>query len=74
MKAGMLLDTMYMSATTKKAYQLSVGAVVGTKALIKSVGTSAYTYMPNIQCGAGIAHGIDNVLLPMSMTTVTKYI
>jgi hypothetical protein len=26
------------------------------------------------RCGAGIAHGIDNVLLPMSMTTVTKYI
>lgn len=38
-----------MSSTTKKHYQLFVGSAVGTKVLIKSAGTSAYTYMPNIK-------------------------
>ncbi|KIZ01870.1 hypothetical protein MNEG_6087 [Monoraphidium neglectum] len=74
LKAGTTLDTMYMSSTTKKHYQLFVGSAVGTKVLIKSAGTSAYTYMPNIKCGAGVAHGIDNLLLPMALTTIAKYI
>ncbi|KAI8462909.1 MAG: hypothetical protein J3K34DRAFT_163367 [Monoraphidium minutum] len=74
LKPGMKLDTMYTSATTKAPYQLSVSAVTGSKVLIKSVGTSAYTFLPNIKCGAGVAHGIDNMLLPMSLTTIAKYV
>lgn len=45
----MKLDTMYISTTTKKPYQLAVAAVTGSNVLIKSVGTSAYTFMPNIK-------------------------
>ncbi|KAI8462910.1 MAG: hypothetical protein J3K34DRAFT_163369 [Monoraphidium minutum] len=74
LKPGMKLDTMYTSAITKAPYQLSVSAVTGSKVLIKSVGTSAYTFLPNIKCGAGVAHGIDNMLLPMSLTTIAKYV
>jgi hypothetical protein len=49
MKAGLKLNTMFVSATTKAPYQLSVTSVVGTKALLASVGTSAYTVQPNIK-------------------------
>lgn len=48
MKAGMVLDTMYISST-KKPYQLAVGSVTGTRVVIKSVGTSATTFLPNIK-------------------------
>jgi uncharacterized surface protein with fasciclin (FAS1) repeats len=61
---GMKLDTMYISSTTKKSYQLAVAEVQG-KIQIKSVGTSAYIIKPNIRAGAGVAHIINNVLIPM---------
>lgn len=70
------LDTMYVSPTTKKPYQLVVASVTGAgaaaKILIKSVGTSAYIVRPNVKCGAGVAHVINNVLSPMSMATAAS--
>jgi uncharacterized surface protein with fasciclin (FAS1) repeats len=77
--ANMKLDTMYNSTITKKPYQLtvaSVNPVSGTsipKIQIKSVGTSAYIYKPNVKCGAGVAHGIDNVLVPLPLSLIPKF-
>lgn len=74
LRPGMSLDTMYLSPLTKKAYQLSVTSVTGDAAApvvqLKSIGTSALVNKPDIKCGAGVAHGIDNVFVPMSMSVV----
>ena len=72
LKPGMKLDTMYISTTTKKPYQLSVAAYNG-KLQIRSVGTSAYIIRSNIRCGAGFAHIINNVLVPMNLQTIPKF-
>ena len=78
LKAGMALDSLYLSPLTKQSYQLSIASVTGGPAApqiqIKSIGTSAYIYKPNIKCGAGVAHGIDNVLVPMNMALVQAMI
>jgi uncharacterized surface protein with fasciclin (FAS1) repeats len=71
LKVGTKLDTMYISTVTRRPYQLSVAAT-SPKIVIKSVGTSAYIYQPNMQCGAGVAHGIDNLLVPMSLTVAAS--
>jgi len=72
LKPQMKLDTMYMSTTTKRPYQLAVSSVAG-KLQIRSVGTSAYIIKPNIRCGAGYAHIINNVLVPMPLSQVPKF-
>ncbi|GBF97275.1 hypothetical protein Rsub_09966 [Raphidocelis subcapitata] len=71
LRPGMKLDTMYMSTSTKKPYQLAVNAVNG-KLQIRSVGTSAYIIRPNIRCGAGYAHIINNVLVPMRLEQIPR--
>ena len=50
----------YVSTTTKRPYLLGIN-VIGGKIQIKSVGTSAWIIRPNIRCGAGIVHVINNV-------------
>ncbi len=72
LKPLMKLDTMYMSTSTKKPYQLAVSAVNG-KLQIRSVGTSAYIIKSNIRCGAGYAHIINNVLIPMPLSQIPKF-
>ncbi|KAI8462905.1 MAG: hypothetical protein J3K34DRAFT_445890 [Monoraphidium minutum] len=72
LKPGMKLDTMYISTTTKKAYQLAVADNKG-KLQIKSVGTSAYIIKPNIKAGAGVAHIINNVLVPMRLDQIPRF-
>jgi uncharacterized surface protein with fasciclin (FAS1) repeats len=72
LRPGMKLDTMFISTTTKKPYKLSVGAANG-KLVIKSVGTSANIIKSNIRCGAGYAHIINNVLVPMSLSQIPKF-
>ncbi|GBF97278.1 hypothetical protein Rsub_09969 [Raphidocelis subcapitata] len=69
---GMKLDTMFASPLTKKPYQLTV-AVNGTRIQVKSVGTTATVYRPNVKCGAGVAHGIDTVLVPMPLSLIPKF-
>lgn len=69
LKPGMKLDTMYVSTSTKKPYQLSVGDRDG-KIQIKSVGTTAYIVRSNVKCGAGFAHIINNVLVPMPLSSI----
>jgi uncharacterized surface protein with fasciclin (FAS1) repeats len=71
LRPGMKLDTMYISTSTKKPYQLAVNAVNG-KLQIRSVGTSAYIIRPNIRCGAGYAHIINNVLVPMRLDQIPR--
>ena len=71
LRPGMKLDTMYISTSTKKPYQLAVADADG-KLQIKSVGTSAYIVKSNIKCGAGYAHMINNVLVPMSLSSIPK--
>jgi uncharacterized surface protein with fasciclin (FAS1) repeats len=79
LKAGMKLDTMYNSTITRQPYQLTVASVTPVagssvpKIQIKSVGTSAYIYKPNIKCGAGVAHGIDNVLVPLPLSLIPRF-
>jgi hypothetical protein len=74
LKPGMKLDTMYISTGTKKPYQLSVIAGADGRPAIKSVGTTAQIVTPNVRCGAGYAHIIDNVLAPMTMAEIKKLI
>ena len=62
----------YISTSTKKPYQLAVANVQG-KLQIKSVGTSAFIMKPNIKAGAGVAHIINNVLIPMNMNQIPKF-
>jgi len=71
LKPGMRLDTMYISTTTKKPYQLGV-AVADGKLQIKSVGTSASIVRSNIKCGAGYANIINNVLVPMPLDQIPR--
>jgi hypothetical protein len=71
LKPGMRLDTMYMSTTTKKPYQLGVAEADG-KLTIKSVGTSAQVVKSNIRCGAGYANIINNVLVPMPLDQIPR--
>ncbi|GBF89346.1 hypothetical protein Rsub_02224 [Raphidocelis subcapitata] len=72
LKDGMKLDTMYISTLTKKPYQLTV-AVNGTATQIRAVGTTAAVTTPNVKCGAGVAHGIDNVLVPLPLSLIPKF-
>lgn len=69
LRPGMKLDTMYVSTSTKKPYQLAVAERDG-KIQIKSVGTTAYIVKSNVKCGAGYAHIINNVLVPMSLSSI----
>lgn len=41
--------------------------LTGDGMMVKGVGSSAKIVDPNVVCGAGIAHGIDNVLLPIAL-------
>lgn len=83
--AGMKLDTMYTSPVTKRPAQLTVvaaasggGGAAGTGAdagaaprvQIKSVGTTASVVLPDVRCGAGVAHMIDSPLVPVPMSFV----
>lgn len=43
------------------------------KLQIKSVGTSAFIVRPNIKAGAGIVHVINNVLVPMSLSSIPRF-
>ena len=72
LRPGMKLDTMYVSTSTKKPYQLAVGERDG-KIQIKSVGTTAYIVRSNVRCGAGYAHIINNVLVPMSLSSIPRF-
>lgn len=71
LRPGMKLDTMYISTSTKKPYQLGVADADG-KIQIKSVGTSANIVKSNIRCGSGYAHMINNVLVPMNLNAIPK--
>lgn len=74
--AGMKLDTMYTSSITKRPFQLTVASASNTASAaraqvqIKSVGTTANVFRPNIKCGAGVAHMIDNLMVPVPMSLV----
>ncbi|KIZ02598.1 hypothetical protein MNEG_5360 [Monoraphidium neglectum] len=65
LKPGMKLDSM-------KPYQLAVSENKG-KIQIRSVGTSAYIIKPNIRAGAGVAHIINNVLIPMTINQIPRF-
>lgn len=73
---GMKLDTMYTSSITKRPFQLTVLSAtnltssVNPKVQIKSVGTTANVFRPNIKCGAGVAHMIDGLMVPVPMSLV----
>jgi hypothetical protein len=69
LKPGMQLATMLVSPVTRQPYLLSVAAsAVGpAKLAIKAVGSAANVVRPNLKCGAGVAHGIDNLLLPVAV-------
>ncbi len=77
LSAGMKLDTMYTSSITKRPFQLTVTSASNTasatraQVAIKSVGTSANVFRPNIKCGAGIAHMLDNLMVPVPMSFVS---
>jgi uncharacterized surface protein with fasciclin (FAS1) repeats len=62
----------YISSTTRKPYQLAVSENKG-KIQIRSVGTSAYIIKPNIRAGAGVAHIINNVLIPMTINQIPRF-
>jgi uncharacterized surface protein with fasciclin (FAS1) repeats len=69
---GLELDTMYISALTKKPYQLTIAANA-TGIQVKAVGTTAAVDRPNVKCGAGVAHGINNVLVPLPLSLIPKF-
>lgn len=79
MVPGMKLDTMYLSPLSRKPFQLTVTLAANTTApnpvvQVKSIGTTANVFRPNIRCGAGVAHGIDNVLVPAPLSIVKTMI
>ena len=42
-------------------------AAAGMKPKLQGVGSSAQVYLPNIKCGAGLAHAINYPLLPLKI-------
>ncbi|GBF89782.1 hypothetical protein Rsub_02952 [Raphidocelis subcapitata] len=72
LKPGMKLDTMYVSTSTKKPYQIMVVKGEDGNTQIKSVGTTASIVKPDLHCGAGVAHIINNVLSPMTLDQIPR--
>lgn len=73
--AGQKLDTMFLAPATRKPFQLTVtvaanATTAAPRVQVKSVGTTANVFRPNIKCGAGVAHGIDAVLVPAPLALV----
>lgn len=66
--AGAKLNTMLSSPAGP--YTLAVVAPragSGAKAAVKAIGSTANVVRPDMRCGAGIAHGIDGLLLPVRL-------
>lgn len=69
LKPGTKLATMLTSPTTRQAYTLTVASSTASpvKLAVVSVGSVANIVRPDIKAGAGVAHGIDNILLPIKL-------
>jgi uncharacterized surface protein with fasciclin (FAS1) repeats len=46
--------------------------LTGDGMVVKGAGSSAKIVTPNIQCGAGVAHIIDNVLLFLNVASLGR--
>eukprot|EP00877_Chromochloris_zofingiensis_P011065 jgi/Chrzof1/6211/Cz17g15200.t1 len=69
LKVNKVLNTLNQDGKTLKVIGNSNGKVT-----IKSVGTTAKIVKPNIWCGKGVAHGIDNVLLPFDPKNMASFL
>jgi len=70
LRPGMKLSTMLVSPVTRQPYALTMtpSTVGPVKLAIKATGSSANILTPDQKCGnGGVAHGVDAVLLPVSI-------